>query len=112
MGHWLGSMGLDVDDIDRIWGLVDNGDNAVSAEELTDGVAKLMGAAKSIDLITLVHDFAEFKRLSLTPTAVNPNGTCDDVSSARITSQETIRNESHAPACAILNERNSDRRYF
>lgn len=58
---WLGSMGLDVDDVDKIWQLIDNGDNRLCAEELTDGVAKLMGQAKSMDLFKLMRDFEDFQ---------------------------------------------------
>merc|ERR1740121_503323 len=56
-------MGLGIDDVEKVWALVDNGDNRLNAEELTDGVAKLMGEAKSIDLLSLIHDFSEFKRV-------------------------------------------------
>merc|ERR1712039_485268 len=65
--NWLGSMGLDVDDVDVIWSLCDNGDDHLSAVELTDGVAKLMGDAKSIDLRKLAYDFHVFRRMLLGP---------------------------------------------
>lgn len=54
---WLSSMELDsVGDVDKLFTLLDNGDGLVTQAELIDGVAKLKGAARSIDLIYLTQE--------------------------------------------------------
>jgi len=60
---WLSSMGLDVDDVDTLFRLIDDGDEQLTASELIDGVAKLQGSARSIDLVLLLHEHRECKKL-------------------------------------------------
>eukprot|EP00928_Gymnodinium_smaydae_P043323 TRINITY_DN29052_c0_g1_i2.p2 TRINITY_DN29052_c0_g1~~TRINITY_DN29052_c0_g1_i2.p2 ORF type:complete len:344 (+),score=84.34 TRINITY_DN29052_c0_g1_i2:1545-2576(+) len=54
---WLAAMELDAGDPETLWELLDDGDGHLTAEELVKGVGKLKGTAKSIDLVTLLHDF-------------------------------------------------------
>jgi len=54
---WLASMDLDPSDIDQLFFLIDsngNGDGRISVEELIRGVSRLRGAARSIDMATLL----------------------------------------------------------
>jgi len=41
--------------VDLLFDLLDNGDGHISALELTAGVSRLKGAAKSIDMLGLMH---------------------------------------------------------
>jgi len=52
---WLGAQELDVDDVDLLFDLLDDGDGAITMAELTKGVARLKGAAKSIDVHALMY---------------------------------------------------------
>jgi len=54
---WLSSMGLDAEDAEKIFRLLDSdGDNAVSLEELAVGVGHLKGHARSVDLVTCINE--------------------------------------------------------
>lgn len=60
---WLASMELDVRDVDKIFRLLDpDGDGKLTAPELVQGVSRLKGAARSIDLNVLQ---AEVRQLHL-----------------------------------------------
>lgn len=53
---WLAAMELDVVDAKLLFELIDDGDNQICAQELLEGVARLKGTARSIDLLTLLHE--------------------------------------------------------
>jgi len=53
---WLASMELDTGDADTLYRLIDDGDGRLSADELIAGVAKLKGAARSIDMAILMRE--------------------------------------------------------
>merc|ERR1719282_849813 len=53
---WLSAMELDVRDADKLFTLIDDGDEALTAEELVKGVGRLKGPAKSIDVITMIYE--------------------------------------------------------
>merc|ERR1719215_1101365 len=54
---WLAAMDLDASNAESVFelieGLAGDGDNRLSAEELVHGVARIKGAARSIDLLTM-----------------------------------------------------------
>lgn len=57
---WLASMELDASDAFNLFTLIDNShDGQLSLDELTTGVAKLKGSARSIDLLTLMREHSE-----------------------------------------------------
>jgi voltage-gated sodium channel len=58
---WLSAMDLDISHVDRLWELVDDGDGNVTADELVEGVSKLKGAAKSVDLNHMAFEFQALK---------------------------------------------------
>merc|ERR1712048_1383803 len=58
---WLASMELDAGDAETLWSLLDDGDGHLTADELIKGVARLKGAARSIDLATLMHEHRHLK---------------------------------------------------
>lgn len=62
---WLAAMELDVRDADNLFTLIDDGDEALTAEELVKGVARLKGAARSIDVCTMLHEFRKQNDLIL-----------------------------------------------
>merc|ERR1712151_1427794 len=54
---WLSSMELDAGDALNLFGLIDqSGDGVITLDELVQGVSKLRGPARSIDLCTLMRD--------------------------------------------------------
>jgi len=54
---WLSSMELDTGDADNLYTLIDaNGDGKVSIEELITGVARLKGASRAVDVLTLMRE--------------------------------------------------------
>jgi len=60
---WLASMGLDSRDVDTLFRLIDDGDGGITSEELIVGVARLKGAARSIDLNTLMSEHRQLQQL-------------------------------------------------
>lgn len=51
---WMGAMDIETDDLPTLFQLLDaDGSGSVSAEELTDRLPRLKGAARSIDLLSL-----------------------------------------------------------
>merc|ERR1712137_417465 len=52
---WLAAQGLEVADVDLLFELLDGGDGQISQGELTTGIARLKGPARSIDLFGLMH---------------------------------------------------------
>jgi hypothetical protein len=53
---WLSSMELDVRDADNVFTLIDDGDGKITPEELVKGVSRLKGAARSIDVLTMLSE--------------------------------------------------------
>merc|ERR1712150_223627 len=53
---WLSAMDLQVEDVEVLWSLIDDGNGELEPIELIRGVSKLKGAARSIDLMTLARD--------------------------------------------------------
>mmetsp|Transcript_48194 Transcript_48194/g.114604 ORF Transcript_48194/g.114604 Transcript_48194/m.114604 type:complete len:477 (-) Transcript_48194:232-1662(-) len=55
MSLWLSAMGLDVaNETDTLFQLIDNGDEQLTAAELLEGVARMKGLARNIDM-TILH---------------------------------------------------------
>merc|ERR1719329_355323 len=59
---WLSAMELDVSDTKLLFDLIDNGDGAISSDELVLGVKKLKGAARSLDMVTVMREIKELSR--------------------------------------------------
>jgi len=55
MKVWLSAQDLDVVDVDLLFDFLDGGEGHISSAELISGVARLKGAARSIDLVGLMH---------------------------------------------------------
>merc|ERR550537_2166690 len=55
MKVWLSAQDLDVCDVDLLFDFLDGGEGHISSQELIAGVARLKGAARSIDLVGLMH---------------------------------------------------------
>jgi len=58
--QWLSAQGLNVSDADTLFGLIDDGDGGLSADEVVKGVERLKGAARSIDLILYMRQYNKF----------------------------------------------------
>merc|ERR1719150_2456508 len=52
--NWLTAMEIEVGDADLLFDFLDNGDEKLSTEELVNGIARLKGAARSIDVVGLM----------------------------------------------------------
>merc|ERR1712137_1199086 len=52
---WLAAQDIEVQDAGLLFDLIDDGDGELSCSELIHGMARLRGAAKSIDLYGLMH---------------------------------------------------------
>merc|ERR1740130_581385 len=56
VGTWLASMGLETDDLENVFYMLDiDQSHTITMEELIVGVNKLQGPARSIDLLTLME---------------------------------------------------------
>merc|ERR1711874_260154 len=53
MKTWLSSMGVEVADSDLLFDLIGGGDNELTLTHLVNGLARLKGQARNIDLIGL-----------------------------------------------------------
>jgi len=53
---WLSAMELDVRDIRAFFDMLDDGDHEIDLNELIDGVSRLKGNARSLDMVTLLYD--------------------------------------------------------
>merc|ERR1712032_537682 len=60
---WLASMDLDMRDVDALFRLIGNGDVGITSEQLIVGVERLKGAARSIDLNSLMVQHQELQNL-------------------------------------------------
>eukprot|EP00928_Gymnodinium_smaydae_P053622 TRINITY_DN3756_c0_g1_i1.p1 TRINITY_DN3756_c0_g1~~TRINITY_DN3756_c0_g1_i1.p1 ORF type:complete len:183 (-),score=33.02 TRINITY_DN3756_c0_g1_i1:248-796(-) len=56
---WLASMELDVRDTDQLFLLMDRGDGQLHRDQLAEGISRLKGPARSIDLESLKRDQAQ-----------------------------------------------------
>jgi len=54
--HWLSALELDVVDAHLLFDLVDDGDEEVTATELREGIARLKGTARSIDVNATLYE--------------------------------------------------------
>jgi len=52
---WFAAQDIEVQDIDLLFDLIDNGDGHLTCDELCHGVSRLKGAAKSFDMYGLMH---------------------------------------------------------
>jgi len=52
---WMAAMDFDTSNAQLVFDLLDDGDHKLSAEEVVQGVAKLKGSARSIDLMALKY---------------------------------------------------------
>jgi len=71
---WFSAQDLDAGDADYLYDLLDDGDGNLTVGELISGVARLKGAARSIDLFGLMHLVANLYHRSI-------NGECSDLRS-------------------------------
>jgi len=55
MSRWLSAMEIEVSDTDTLFDMIDDGDGEISIEELINGVSRLRGAARSIDMCNLMR---------------------------------------------------------
>jgi len=56
---WLSSIGLDIEDVDKLFELFHGGDSKITAHELVDGAGRLKGFARSIDLMTFITEYRQ-----------------------------------------------------
>jgi len=54
--NWFGALEIDVSDAPKLFRMLDDGDGQISHEEFIDGLKRVKGAAKSIDLLSLQAD--------------------------------------------------------
>merc|ERR1712137_245680 len=54
-GPWLAAQGLDVQDDELLFNLLDDGDGKLSPAEVARGISRLKGPARSVDMISLMH---------------------------------------------------------
>jgi hypothetical protein len=59
---WLASMDLDVADVERVFSLLDDGDGAISFDELCHGIFRLRGTARAIDMATVLSDVRKLQK--------------------------------------------------
>jgi Ca2+-binding EF-hand superfamily protein len=59
---WLSAMDMDVGDVDSLFTLLDDShDGILGAEELVDGIGKLKGPARSLDVHILIRKLSDFE---------------------------------------------------
>lgn len=59
---WLAALDLDIQQCQGLFELLDNGDGKISFQEFVQGVHRLKGAAKAVDLVTVSHQQAEMMK--------------------------------------------------
>jgi len=84
---WLNSIGLNTEDAEKLFKLIDDGDGLISAEEFLSGIERLRGVASSIDLHVSLRDVV--KRLT---HGSKSQGEFLHALEARITEQSTHLN--------------------
>jgi len=55
MKMWLAAQDIDVQDIELLYDLMDNGDGQLSCPELCHGISRLKGPARSFDIYGIMH---------------------------------------------------------
>lgn len=55
MVQWLRTLDVDVDDVEEIFALLDDGDGQISCEEFINGINRMRGHAKAIDMVGVVQ---------------------------------------------------------
>lgn len=58
---WLSAMEVETGDVDLLFDLIDNGDEEISIQELVQGISRLKGGARSIDVVNLTHRAARME---------------------------------------------------
>lgn len=61
VSSWMAAYELNVADLSLVFHLVDDGDGTITAKELVEGVARLKGQAKSLDLHRMIKDVIMIK---------------------------------------------------
>merc|ERR1711920_757153 len=52
----MSTLDVDTGDLETLWGLLDDGDGEISAEEFTKGAMRMKGPAKGIDVVALLSN--------------------------------------------------------
>merc|ERR1711870_203096 len=52
---WLSAMEIETGDTELLFDFIDNGDEQISSLELVEGIARLKGTARSMDVVALTH---------------------------------------------------------
>jgi len=60
---WLANLELAVDDLDNMFQLLDNGDGFISCDEFLQGIFRMKGGAKSMDVVTLIYETQKITRI-------------------------------------------------
>merc|ERR1712125_265881 len=61
--EWMFAYGLLIDDVDKVWALLDrDADDGVTVEELMRAVKEIRGPARSVDMKHFLLDFERFKQ--------------------------------------------------
>jgi len=67
MKEWMFAYGLLIDDVDKLWTLIDrDADDLVTCEELMKAVKEIRGPARSVDMKHFLLDFEKFKQEMIT----------------------------------------------
>jgi len=53
---WMSELGVNVEDSEHLFELLDDGDGTVSCEDFVRGISKLKGEARAQDLVPVVKD--------------------------------------------------------
>jgi len=59
---WLQGLGLEIYDTKVLFHLLDDGDGQITADEFLNGVTRLKGYSRAIDVITIQHDMEKIKK--------------------------------------------------
>merc|ERR1712098_523255 len=60
--RWLSAMEIEVGDANALFDLLDDGDGKITVDELVRGVSRLRGAARSIDVVTVMCQVSNMKQ--------------------------------------------------
>ena len=61
--NWLSAQGHDASDAEKLFGLMDSGDQKISAPDLIKAASRLKGPARSIDLHNLMREHDALKNM-------------------------------------------------
>jgi len=74
---WLAAMELDAgEDADNLFSLLDKENGQVSADALIKGMARLKGSARSIDMISLMHEVKQLQEQLLAVKTAGVDSCC------------------------------------